>query len=123
MKLIAILITNNATVYGGAQPLCQIVLLVCIPDRTATYDENGYVTGVSYNGKTYSYTYDNVGRLAKETKNGAVTNYSYNSANNITQAGNKTFLYDNQGRLVEVGSDTFSYDAMGNPSGRHDRRI
>ena len=84
-------------------------------DRTATYDENGYVTSVSYNGKTYSYEYDGVGRLASETVNGATTNYSYNSANNITQAGNKTFLYDNQGRLVKIGSDTFSYDAMGNP--------
>ena len=84
-------------------------------DRTATYDENGYVTGVGYNGNTYAYTYDGVGRLASETVNGATTNYSYNSANNITQAGNKTFVYDNQNRLVQVGSDTFSYDAMGNP--------
>ena len=105
MKLIAILITNNATAYGRAQPLRQVVLFVCIPDRKATYDENGYVTSITYNGNNYAYTYDGVGRLSSETKNGATTNYSYNSANNITQAGNKTFLYDNQGRLVQVGSD------------------
>ena len=96
MKLIVILITNNTTAYGRAQPLRQAVLFVFVP--------------------VDNYTYDGVGRLASETKNGATTNYSYNSANNITQAGNKTFLYDNQGRLVEVGSDTFSYDAMGNPT-------
>ena len=85
-------------------------------DRTTTYDANGYVTGISYNGNTYAYEYDSVGRLTKETKNGVVTNYSYNSANNITQAGNKTFVYDAQSRLVQVGGDTFSYDAMGNPT-------
>ena len=116
MQPIAIYIANNATAYGGAQPLRQAVLLVCIPDRTATYDANGYITSVSYNGKTYSYEYDGVGRLSSETKNGATTNYSYNSANNITQAGNKTFVYDAKNRLVKVGSDTFSYDAMGNPT-------
>ena len=95
MKLIVILITNNTTAYGGANQLRQAVLFVFVP--------------------VDNYTYDGVGRLASETKNGATTNYSYNIANNITQAGNKTFLYDNQGRLVKIGSDTFSYDAMGNP--------
>ena len=84
-------------------------------DRTTTYDANGYVTGISYNGDTYAYEYDSVGRLAKEMKNGVATSYVYNSANNITQAGNKTFVYDTQGRLVQVGGDTFSYDTMGNP--------
>ena len=95
MKLIVILITNNTTAYGGANQLRQAVLFVFVP--------------------VDNYTYDGVGRLSSETKNGATTNYSYNSANNITQAGNKTFEYDNQNRLVQVGSDKFTYDAMGNP--------
>lgn len=97
-------------------------LLTCIDDqtdedndRTATYDENGYVTGISYNGDTYAYEYDSVGRLTKETKNGVTTNYAYDSANNITQAWNKSFEYDTRNRLVKAGNDTFSYDAMGNP--------
>ena len=30
MKLFVICITNNATAHGGAQPLLQVVLLVCI---------------------------------------------------------------------------------------------
>ena len=115
MKLFAILITKNATMNGGVQSLRQAVLLVCFFDRTSTYDANGYVTGISYNGDTYAYEYDSVGRLTQETKNGVATSYAYNSANNITQAGNKTFVYDTQGRLVQVGGDTFSYDTMGNP--------
>ena len=115
MKLFAILITNNVATYGGAQQLRQTVLFVFVSDCSATYDENGYVTSVTYNGNTYAYTYDGVGRLASETVNGFTTNYSYSSENNITQAGDETFEYDAQNRLVRVGNDTFSYDAMGNP--------
>ena len=40
------------------------------PARTSTYDNNGYVTGISYNGDTYAYSYDGLGRLVSETKNG-----------------------------------------------------
>lgn len=47
MKLLVIYITNNATAYGGVKPLRQVVLFVFVPDRTATYDANGYVTGVN----------------------------------------------------------------------------
>ena len=32
MKLIAILITNNIATYGGASPIRQAVLFVCIPE-------------------------------------------------------------------------------------------
>lgn len=32
MKLFAIYITNNATAYGGAQPLRQVILFVFLPD-------------------------------------------------------------------------------------------
>ena len=118
MKLIALLITNNVATYGGAQPLCQIVLLVCIPDRTATYDNNGYVTSVTYNGDTYAYKYDGVGRLKEEKKNGVVVGeYEYDENNNIkkiTSGGTvKEYSYDSLNRLSD---DNYVYDAMGNPT-------
>ena len=93
-------------------------LLTCIDDqtdenndRTATYDENGYVTSVSYNGKTYTYTYDRVGRLSSETVNGTTKEYSYD-ANNVQKTG---LTYTN-GQLTSVNGAQIVYDAMGNPT-------
>ena len=89
MKLIALLITNNATAYGGAQILRQAVLFVFAPDYfdSATYDENGYITSVSYNGDIYEYEYDGAGRLTSETKNNVETTYSYDEKNNVQKTG------------------------------------
>ena len=112
MKLFVIFITTKTTAYGGAQPLCQIVLLVCIPDRTTTYDANGYVTSVSYNGKTYSYEYDGVGRLVSETIDSATTTYTYDNQNNVQKTG---LTYTN-GKLTAVNGAQIVYDAMGNPT-------
>ena len=82
-------------------------------DRTATYDENGYVTSVSYNEKTYEYEYDGAGRLISERKNGALQGeYSYDSANNIQKAG---LTYTN-GKLTAVNGSQIVYDALGNPT-------
>ncbi|MBO5411999.1 MAG: RHS repeat protein [Clostridia bacterium] len=67
-------------------------MFVFVPDCTATYDENGYVTSVSYNGKTHTYTYDGVGRLSSETVNGTTKTYSYDSANNVQKTGGATKL-------------------------------
>lgn len=47
MKLIVILITNNTTAYGEVNTLRQAVMFFWGPDRSATYDANGYVTGVN----------------------------------------------------------------------------
>ena len=56
MKIIAILITNNATAYGGAQPFRQAVLFVFVPfdkntlgDIVAIRDEDGDIVA------TYEY--------------------------------------------------------------------
>ena len=81
-------------------------------DRMATYDENGYVTSVSYNGNTYQYEYDGAGRLTSETRNGDVTSYSYYTNNNINIPG---FSYDENGQLTSVNGAAIVYDEMGNP--------
>ena len=47
MKLFVGVATNNMASYGGAQTLRHVVLFVFVPDRTAMYDANGYVTGVN----------------------------------------------------------------------------
>ena len=81
-------------------------------DRTAEYDENGYVTSVTYNGNTYTYTYDGVGRLSSETKNGVTTTYTYDNANNVQNTG---LTYTN-GRLTSVNGAPIIYDELGNPT-------
>lgn len=81
-------------------------------DKTATYDANGYITGVSYNGIDYAYTYDNMGRLIKETKNGSESTYTYDSYNNIQKPG----LTYTDGKLTAVNGSQIVYDALGNPT-------
>ncbi|MBQ2702083.1 MAG: hypothetical protein IJF64_03740, partial [Clostridia bacterium] len=83
-------------------------------DRTATYDSNGYITGISYNGDTYTYGYDSLGRLTSETKNGGLQgSYTYDSKNNIQATG---LTYDTNGKLILANGKTISYDNMGNPT-------
>ena len=114
MKLIALLITNNVTTYGGELQLRQVVLFVFAPDYfdSATYDANGYVTGVSYNENTYNYTYDDAGRLLTETKNGVTTTYQYDGYNNIQKTG---LTYEN-GVLKAINGVEIEYDELGNPT-------
>ncbi|MBO5736976.1 MAG: RHS repeat-associated core domain-containing protein [Clostridia bacterium] len=81
-------------------------------DRSATYDENGYVTSVTYNENTYTYTYDGVGRLASETIGDTTKTYTYDSQNNVQKAG---LTYTN-GKLTAVNGAQIVYDAMGNPT-------
>ena len=82
-------------------------------DRTASYDANGYVTGISYNGDTYAYEYDAAGRLTKETKNNRMaTTYTYDEYNNVQISG---LTYTN-GVLTKINGSTISYDEMGNPT-------
>ncbi len=82
-------------------------------DRTTTYDENGYITGISYNGNSYEYTYDAVGRITQEKKNGTVQgSYTYDGANNIQKSG----LAYTDGELTSVNGAPIEYDEMGNPT-------
>ena len=97
-------------------------LLTCIDDqtdenndRTTTYDANGYITGISYNGNTYAYEYDGAGRLVTEKKNGQVQatyEYDKDGANNVQKTG---LTYTN-GVLTSVNGARIVYDKMGNPT-------
>ena len=73
MKLFAIHITNNATAYGGVQPLRQVVLFVFVPfdkntlgDIIAIRDESGNVVA--------SYKYDAWGNI--EYQNGSIMSHA-----------------------------------------------
>ena len=84
-----------------------------IQDRTSTYDENGNIAGISYNGNSYTYTYDAAGRLTQEKKNGTVQKtYTYDYANNIQKTG---LTYVNR-TLIAANGKSILYDEMGNPT-------
>ena len=84
MKLFAILITNNATVYGGVQPLRQVVLFVCTP-----FDKNvlGDVIGIrNWSGTLVGeYEYDAWGNIT----------YQYGSMAEINEIYKKVGVKEN----------------------------
>ena len=66
MKLFALLITNNVTTYGGAQPLRQVVLFVVVPfdkntlgDIIAVREQNGNMVA--------EYDYDAWGNITYQS--------------------------------------------------------
>ena len=81
-------------------------------DRTATYDSNGYITEISYNGENYYYDYDGAGRIKTESYNNQIINYTYDAYNNVQKTG---LVYTN-GILSSANGATISYDDMGNPT-------
>ena len=81
-------------------------------DRTATYDSNGYITEISYNGENYYYDYDGAGRIKTESYNNQIINYTYDAYNNVQKTG---LTYTN-GILTSANGATISYDDMGNPT-------
>ena len=105
--------TRNGVTYATNQLECIDDKTNYSKDSTSTYDENGNITGISYNGNSYTYTYDAVGRLTQEKKNGEVQkNYSYDDANNIQMSG---LTYVN-GKLTSANGKPIQYDEMGNPT-------
>ena len=94
MKLIAILITNNATTYGGAQSLRQVALFVFLGNPT-TYKGNTFVweqgrklVSGSMNGKSFTYDYDGNGMRFEKTVNGVKTNYYYDGSQLLMESKN-----------------------------------
>ena len=72
---------------------------------TYAYDANSRLTAVAYgNGRTQSFTYDNVGNRLSQTVNGVTTTYSYDVADRLTSettAGQTTtYAYDDNGNLL-----------------------
>ena len=103
MKLFAICITNNATAYGGAQPLRQVVLFVWLGNPT-TYKSNTFkwqqgrklVSG-SLKGNSFSYAYDGNGMRYEKKVNGTTTSYYWNGDQLLMESknGKRTwYVYD-----------------------------
>lgn len=72
---------------------------------TYAYDANSRLTAVAYgNGRTQSFTYDNVGNRLTQTVNGVTTSYTYDVADRLlseTTAGQTTtYAYDDNGNLL-----------------------
>ncbi|GIN41448.1 hypothetical protein J19TS1_43970 [Heyndrickxia oleronia] len=67
-------------------------------------------------GTTISYEYDEVGnRVSKSiTKSGdtKVTQYSYNDANQLVEAGEKSYQYDKNGNLKNDGSKEYIFNDL-----------
>ena len=67
------------------------------------YDSRNQLIQETYDGDTYTYTYDTAGNILSESKNGSVTRtYSYNDSR----------WHD---KLTAVNAVPITYDAIGNP--------
>ena len=68
-----------------------------------SYDSRNQLIQETYDGDTYTYTYDTAGNILSESKNGSVTRtYSYNDSR----------WHD---KLTAVNAVPITYDAIGNP--------
>ena len=68
-----------------------------------SYDSRNQLIQETYDGDTYTYTYDTAGNILSESKNGSVTRtYSYNDSR----------WHD---KLTAVNTVPITYDAIGNP--------
>ena len=94
MKFIAILITNNATAYGGAQSLCRAVLFVWLGNpivykgNTFNWEQGRKLASGSMNGKSFEYTYDGNGMRYEKTVNGVKTQYYYDGTQFLMESKN-----------------------------------
>ena len=106
---------DNGTVYTTNQLLrIEDDSYYSSNDRTTTYDDNGNIIGVRYNGFDHTYAYDKLGRLTSEDSFYMGDNtYTYDSNNNVLES---RFTYNNKGQLTQVSGQTIVYDALGNPT-------
>ena len=82
---------------------------------TYTYDKNGRLLTEVFtddNGKVTqnnSYTYDVMGNRLTAVINGKTTTYTYNNMNQIVSANGFTYRYDNAGNLLEDEERTYTW--------------
>ena len=105
---------KNGVTYTTGQLLSIQDEVISSRGRSSTYNANGQVSSISYNGDTYAYEYDGQGRLIKETRgNTVIGTYTYDGQNNVQDG---TLTYDDDGRLLRVDGLEIVYDALGNPT-------
>ena len=103
MKLIAIFITNNATAYGGVQPLRQVVLFVFLGNptkykgNTFSWEQGRKLVSGTLNGNSFAYNYDGNGMRYEKVVNGTTTQYYWNGDQLLMESknGKRTwYVYD-----------------------------
>ena len=67
-----------------------------------TYDPAGNRLSKTINGVTTTYTYDKANQLVSSTVNDKTTHYKYDAAGRMTQAGDKSYIYNGQNKVCEV---------------------
>ena len=94
MKLFAIYITNNATAYGGAQPLRRVVLFLCFGNptmykgNTFTWEQGRKLVSGTLNNQDFAYAYDGNGMRYEKVVNGTTTSYYYNGSQLLMESKN-----------------------------------
>ena len=94
MKLIAILITNRTTAYGGEQSLCQAVLFVWLGNpivykgNTFTWEQGRKLVSGTLNGNSFAYRYDGNDMRYKKQVNGVRTCYYYDGTQLLMESKN-----------------------------------
>ena len=120
MKLFAIYITNNATAYGGVQPLRQVVLFVWLGNpivykgNTFTWEQGRKLAGGTLNGNSFQYSYDGNGMRYKKLVNGTTTEYYWNGTQllaeyNRTTKEMKYYFYDQTGIAGMIYNGSYYY--------------
>lgn len=119
-------ITKGSTVVGFSYDAANRLTALSLPDSVTldyTYDKKSQVTSIAYkkNGSflgDFTYTYDASGRRTKIGGSfarlgfpAAVGSHTYNAANQMTQRGGSTLIYDNNGNLTSDGTNTYTWDA------------
>jgi RHS repeat-associated protein len=85
------------------------------------YDDNDFLTSVSSQGASKSFTYNRDGTINTYTSpNGHTFSYTYNNSGEMTSDGYASYDYNGEGKLATVTKDnqsiTFDYDAFGRAS-------
>ena len=94
MKLISLLIMNNATAYGGVQTLRRVVLFVWLGNpivykgNTFNWEQGRKLVSGTLNGNSFAYHYDGNGMRFEKTVNGVKTNYYYDGSQLLMESKN-----------------------------------
>jgi RHS repeat-associated protein len=106
-----------ATILDAVGNPTQIVRGGAISSTTSYgYDASDRLTSVCYQtscpnfGDPYiNWTYDKVGNRLTEAQPSGTTNYTYNAADELTQAGSRSYSYDGNGNELTDGINSHAY--------------
>ena len=107
---------NNATAYGGTQPLRRVVLFVfaSYQGNTFTWTQGRKLASGAMNNNSFQYSYDGNGMRYKKVVNGTTTEYYYNGTQllaeyNRTTKEMKYYFYDQTGIAGMIYNGSYYY--------------